>query len=131
MPRLEEQEKIFLDKLSALSKKDRQTVRDFMLSILNMATIELYGNTPFFYIPYLCRIDFDIKEKVEESGEKVVVVGMKTTPSRAILDEIQCIYEGTETPSSKYVKRQIAQKFHSLMGLKDITDFTVEEEDIE
>ena len=119
-------EKLIMDKISAISKRDRQSVRDVMLSLLMCMTIEMYGDNFELYIPYIAKLFVEVKKHDDLNVE----ILMRAEPSKAFIAELQAILNNENTPTEMYVKKQIGQKFHSLMNLKTLTEFIDEDENI-
>ena len=119
MPKLSLEEKEFLQRICAISKKDKQTVKDVLLSLLMVSTIEIYKETNTIIIPYICSLKVEHFDKMTPKGVKVEVV-LEAIPSTALIEEITAVSEGEITPSEKYVKKQIFKIFLDLLVLDDV-----------
>lgn len=127
MAKLSNDEKIAIQKISAVAKKDKLIIQDLLYSLLCYATKETYKGKKSFTIPFICTIDFketevlNVKEGVTEN--KVVLTA---TPLQGLIDEIDAIVKDKMTPSEKYIKKRI---FSKLKDLLEIDDLDLEEDD--
>ncbi len=114
MAKLDLDEKLFVRKIAALARKDKDTIRDVMLAFVKMATIELYSGKEEIIIPYICKIKVSTK-KVQTYSGLIDEVIFEAAPARTFVEEFNAIHQGRTTPSEKYLKRQIDRKFQDLL----------------
>jgi hypothetical protein len=126
MAKLDLDEKLFMRKIAALARKDKDTIRDVMLALLKMCTIEFYSGKKEIIIPHICRLKISVKQvQTQYSGIKEEVV-LEATPARAFIEEFFATQKGVITPTEKYLKRQIDQKFQDLLKIV-VTDKNIKE----
>lgn len=118
MSKLDLDEKIFLKKITAISNKDKDTVRDVFLALLEMATIELYGFSDTIVIPHICRLKVKAVPIQTYKGIDYQIT-LEATPSRDFIAEYKAIHTNQPTPTEKYIKKQIEQKFKNLLKIDD------------
>jgi hypothetical protein len=126
--KLSKEEQLAFDKIKAISRKDTKTLRDVFISLLKMITIETYtnkeGNGFYFHIPYICGINVKYFDKLKYNADgskkgQYTEVEMEAVPAESFISEIEAISTGEITPSEKYIKRKIIEKFSSLLDLQD------------
>jgi len=54
----------FLEQICAMSKKDKETVRDVLRSLLMVTTANLYFEKDTIYIPYLCKLKIKYEDVI-------------------------------------------------------------------
>ena len=126
MAKLDLIEKLYIKKIAALSKKDKDAVRDVMLAFVKLCTIDLYAGKKEIIIPYVCKLKVNT-EYVEINGKKEEKVILEAEPARAFLEEFFAIREGRETPSERYLMRQIDKKLQDLLKLA-VTDPNIKQQ---
>lgn len=126
MSRLDLDEKLFVRRVASIARKDKDTIRDVMLALLKMATIELYGGAETIVIPYICRLKVIRKEIQTYKGPDYEVT-LEATPNRSFVEEYRAIHENRTTPTEKYIRRQIDNKFLELLKLDHLVDISEEE----
>jgi hypothetical protein len=125
--KLSEEEKLAFDKIKAISRRDPKFLKDVFICLLKMVTLETYkslDNSFVFYIPYLCGIKASYQDKIKYTAEgnikgQYVDIKLEAIPSESFISEIQAMSEGEETPSERYIKKQIIEKFAQLLDIED------------
>ena len=104
-------EKIALEKIAALSTKDRTTVREVLYAILTYITLTMYeedieNENKEIIIPYIGKLKLKYKEdSVEEGYASSVIVEADAAPT--LIQEFVCLKNGEDPPSKKFYRRQI------------------------
>ena len=93
MAKLDLDEKLFVRKIVALARKDKETIRDVMLAFVKMATIELYRGSNEIIIPYICRLKVQTKQVQTYQG-LINEICLEATPTRTLIAEYNAIFEG-------------------------------------
>jgi hypothetical protein len=113
--RLSLEEKDFLDRVSAVSGYDKTIVRDVFQSFLNIITLELYSGCNTINIPYVCSLEIDSYEKIQQNGVETIVE-LQAIPSSSLIDEIKAVNEGDITPTQQYIRKQMIEKLDSIVN---------------
>lgn len=106
MPIITNEEKLFLEKISAISRIDKATVIQVLQSLLMITNIEVFSNKNEIIIPYICKLKVDYQDRITSKGI-ITDVNLQAQPNRALINEISCIAEGEETPTKKYFKANL------------------------
>lgn len=128
MAKILPEEKVAIQKICAVAKKDKSIVYDLLYSILLYFTKELYKGNKTITIPFICNINIEDKDVLNTKDniiEKKVI--LSATPLQGLIDEIESISRDEITPSEKYLKKKI---FSRIKDLLDIDDLELEDEDI-
>ena len=128
MAKLSPEEKVAIQKICAVAKKDKAVVHDLLYSILFYITKELYKGNKTITIPFVCTLDItekDVLNTKENVTEKTVL--LSATPLQGLIDEIVAISNDESTPSEKFLKRKI---FSWLKDKLEIDDLELEDDDI-
>lgn len=125
--KLSANEKLAFEKIKALSRRDEKFLKDIFICLLKMITIETYSskdNLFVFHIPYLCSIKATYKDKIKYNMEgnkkgQYIEISLEAIPSESFISEIKALTEGEVTPSEKYIKKQIIEKFAASLEIQD------------
>ena len=126
--KLSADEKLAFDKIKAISRRDAKFLKDVFICLLKMVTIETYkslNNFLVFHIPYLCGIRATYQDKIKYTAEgnkkgQYVDIKFEVIPSESFIAEIKALSEGDETPSGKYIKKQIIEKLAKSLEIEDL-----------
>jgi hypothetical protein len=126
--KLSKEEQLFFDKIKALSRKDPKFLKDVFICMLKMVTLETYSNEEndfVFYIPYLCGIKVNYCDKIKYNADgtkkgQYTDIQMTVLPSESFISEIEALSNGETSPSEKYIKKQIVEKFADILDLQDL-----------
>jgi len=118
MPVLTDKEKLYVDRIAAISRKDKSAVIDVLMACLVSGTIELLSGRDEISIPFLCDLKIDYKD-VEIKTGRITEVNLEAKPCRALVEEIIAISEGDELPSERFFKAGITKKFRALLDIED------------
>lgn len=126
-------DRLFIEKVSALSGKDRNVVNDVFQSLIIAVAMEIYQNEykhnkenqAEFTIPYVGTISINFYNKELEKGKVSTIIESKITPSPALEEEVKDILEGNISQTQKMIKKRI-QKI--LLNKLEIEDIEIEEE---
>ena len=124
---LSPEEKVAIQKICAVAKKDKAVVHDLLYSILLYTTKELYKGNKSITIPFICTLNIEEKDVLNTKDnvtEKKVM--LTATPHQGLIDEITAIGNDEITPSEKFLKRKIFAKIRDLL---DIDDLELEDEE--
>lgn len=126
--KLTREEQIVFDKIKAISRRDKKVLKDVFISLLEAVTIETYlsqDNSFMFHIPYLCSLRIEYKDKIKYTAEgnkkgEYTDISITAVASESFIAEIEALSSGETPPSEKYIKKQIAEKFASLLDIQDV-----------
>lgn len=122
-------DRLFLEKVAAVSGKDKQIVNDVLQSLLFVSTLEIFQNedknkqenTAEITIPYFCSLKLNFYNKLVE-GQKQTVIDLQATASPALVEEITAIIDGVELPSKKYIKKKMQKTLKTKLEIEDSID---------
>lgn len=117
--RLSVEERLQIEKLSSILKKDKTIVRDVLISILMGMTLEIYNDNDEIIIPYICKLKLDAVDISTKKG-MYTQVKLQAEPLPALIEEINAIRSGETTPTEEFIKRGIFKEFQSLLDLEDV-----------
>lgn len=115
------EEKYFLDKICAVSSKDKNTVKDVLKALLMCTTIEIYADSKEMVIPYMCKLKIDYMDNYKEDKHSVVV-HLEATPCEGLINEIAAIQEGGITPTQEYIQKMILFDLKNKLEIEDIEE---------
>lgn len=118
MPLLSDKEKLFVERISCISRKDKSAVIDVLRACLMANTIEVLQGNNEISIPFICDLKITYNDRQTKQGV-VTDIQMEATPNRGLIDEIVAISEGEETPSEQFFKKGIHSKLKSLLDIED------------
>jgi hypothetical protein len=110
------EEKEFLQKIKAISRKDESTLMDVFISLIHCMTIAVYKEQNEIIIPFLCKLKLEYFDEATSKGTVTKIV-LNAEPSEFLKQEISAISEGEDTPSLKYIKKKIFGKFKQYLDL--------------
>jgi len=116
------EEKDFFEKICAVSRKDKATVKEVLLAILFVATKQSYAakysKKEFveLTIPYICSLKWKYKDKFVGTGV-TTNVEMDAVASNALIRELSCISDDVTTPTENYIKNLIANHIDDILEL--------------
>lgn len=112
-------EKEAIEKISAISSKDKNTVKDVLKALLMYSTLEVYASIhedeQTFVIPYLCTCH----ASYYESNSKFLVE-LNAEPNQAFTKEVSSIAQGDITPSEKFIRKQIVKCVGDIIDITNI-----------
>ncbi len=115
------EEKVYLDKLVAISGMNISTVRDVLRSILILFSVESYAGESEVILPYIAKIKFDLIDSYSTEKGTYTKTNLETEPCVSLIEELVAICNGEITPSEDFFKNNV------LTSIKDILE--IEEED--
>ena len=118
MPLLTEAERLYIERIAAISKKDKSTVIDVLRACLMIGVIELLCDNNKISIPYVCDLEINFQDKDTKLG-RITDVQLTATPNRGLIDEVIAISEGGESPTELYFKKHILNKFEKLLDVQN------------
>ena len=104
--KLEKYEKNYLEKVVALSCKDISTVRDVLRSLLIAISIEFGAGNGKITIPYIGDLDIKILN-IQKNLRIESSLNVDFTPSKIFKEELTCIFNNEEPPSTKWAELQV------------------------
>lgn len=116
------EEKDFFEKICAVSRKDKATVKEVLLALLYVSTKQSYSakfskaEYAEITIPYICSLKWKYKDKFVGNGI-TTEVEMLATASNALKRELSCISDGETTPTEKYIKNLISNHIDEVLEL--------------
>jgi len=119
MPLLSDKEKLYVERIAAVSRKDKSAVIDVLRACLISGTIELLCGKEEISIPFICDLKISYNDRITKQGV-VTDIQMEATPNRGLVDEIVAISDGEETPSEQYFKKGINSKLKSLLDIENV-----------
>lgn len=118
MALLDEDDKLFLDRICSVSRLDKSVVIEVLNSILNVAVVEIYAERNEITIPMICKLKIDYHDVVQGGKGVLTQVDLEATAKKGLISEINCISEGEETTTQKYFKEDIKNKFRMTVELE-------------
>ena len=123
--KLSTEEKFFIDTVSAIASRDKNTVKDILRALLIASTVHLYESIELdgkdecdLIIPYIGKIHLEYFEHNSDEGTGTKLK-LSVIPSDALIEEVSCIVSGDTTPSENFIKRQIVKYIQSVVELED------------
>lgn len=116
--KLSNSEKDILEKVIAISTKDKVVVKEVFKALLKVITYKLYQEDNVIDIPYVCRLRIDFHDKLVQDCVEVQV-DLIAEPSEALKAEVKAISEGEITPTEEYVMDRIKKSFDETLGLEE------------
>lgn len=116
-------ERLVIEKISALSCRDLNTVKEVLKAFLIVTTSELYktiDEEPRVLIPYICNLKIDYYE----GSDGKIKVSLEAEALEALENEVASIVEGEYPPSERFMRRQITKNIANVI---DLDDFELEE----
>lgn len=107
------EEKHFLDKISAISAKDINTVRDVMRGLLMASALEVHAGNSVINIPYICKLTIDVQQCEDKKKKETVV--LTAEPNDTLIKEIITIKNGDTAPSEEHLKKEIHKTLNMLL----------------
>lgn len=117
MPLLTEKETLYIERIAAISCKDKSAVIDVLRACLISGTIELLSGKNEISIPFICDLKIDYKDKHTKQG-LITEVELQATPNQALVREVIAISDGEETPTEAYFKKGIQSKLKQLLNVE-------------
>jgi len=114
---LTEEEKIAMSKITSLSMKDKNVVKDVLLALLVYSTMESkFTENSEIIIPYIGKLKFHYREEIE--GKKVLSkVDIIAEASLSIVKEFVAIKNGVMPPSKKFFQEQNRLHLQNLLKM--------------
>lgn len=108
--KVSDKEKPWFDKLQSLCKRDKKTIKDVLISILTMMTLEEYEGNDEVVIPYIGTIKFNYNDETTSKG-RITKVTLEMEPSQTMINEFSAISDGEKTPSEKHYQKLLQAYF--------------------
>jgi hypothetical protein len=110
----------FYEQICAISKKDKETVRDILRAILMVATANLYFDKDEIIIPYLCKLKIAYSDAIRVNKKtskcwSTTDISITAEPMTALIKEIVSINEGDDPESLYHLDNRIAMKMSQLL----------------
>ena len=116
-------EKHAIEKICAISGKDRNTVKDVLKALLIMSTLEIYmsvnEDSHKIIIPYLCNLDISQSERVSTEKGGYIHVELDAHINEGLQEEIQNIAVGNLTPSKQFIKKKIVRNLQNILEIDE------------
>jgi len=114
----------FFEQICAISKKDKDTVRDVLKSLLMVTTANLYFDKDEIYIPYLCKLKIKYEDAIRVNNKtarawSTTDISVTAEPLTALIKEIVAINEGDDPESLQHLDNSIAMKMSQLLEVID------------
>lgn len=115
-------EKQAIEKICAISNKDKRTVREVLLALLKMSTLEMYmainEDKTKITIPYICDLDVSYSDAVSKKGG-YVKINLEAIPNEGLSEEITAIANGDLTPTKDFIKKSIYKSFGDMLEIEN------------
>ena len=113
------EEKVYLDRLVALSGKDANTVRSILRSLIWLFCVDYYSGETSIIIPYIAKMDFSFATRSNTNKETKTLVKLKAEACQALIDELGRIYEGDKTETLQYLKKNLFSSVEDILEIKE------------
>jgi hypothetical protein len=107
--KLNNDEKLMLDKIHVITKIPKNTIKDVFFGLLIANSIEHFGKNDLI-IPYICRLMVEINQKATSKGIKANIY-LKGEAAESLYNEFVAILDDKITPTEEYWKEKICKKF--------------------
>jgi hypothetical protein len=121
--KLDNVEKEFIEKIAAISGKDKSVIKEVLKALLIASTLEIYAamneDEQILIIPYTCKCIVRYCDKCEDdvTGTKVSI---EAQPSQALIEEISNISEGNITPTERQIRRHIIKDIQQILDINEV-----------
>jgi hypothetical protein len=114
----------FFEQICTVSKKDKETVRDILRSILMVTTANLYFDKTEIVIPYLCKLNIKYEDAIRINKKtskcwSTTDISITAEPLTALIKEIVALNEGDDPESLQHLDNSIAMKMSQLLEVVD------------
>ena len=113
------EEKVYLDKLVAISGKDITQIRDVLRSILVLFSIESYSGETEIIIPYIGKLKFDLIDKCTPVRGSFTKVNLKAEACSSLVDELVAINDGEVTSTQDFFKANIFTSIKDILEIEE------------
>jgi len=113
------EEKVYLDKLVAISGKDINTIRDVLRSILILFSVEAYAGEEEVTIPYIGKFRFYLLDKYLPSKGSYTDVSLEVDPCISLVEELVAICNGDSTPTEEFFKKNVFTSMKDILEIEE------------
>ena len=106
MLKLSQEERECLEKISAISGSDIETVKDILLSFWVYVALELYQGNKDINIPYLFQVHFDFRKNLVRKGDGIKELH-KITTNPALSNTLLNLAKGQKSNLEEILKGEL------------------------
>jgi len=114
------EEKVYLDKLVAISGKDINTIREVLRAILILFSVEAYAGEEEAIIPYIGKFKFYLLDKYLPSRGSYTDVNFEMEPCISLIEELVAICDGDSTPTEEFFKKNVLTSIKDILEIGEI-----------
>ena len=117
MAMYDEDDKLFLNRICSVSRLEKSVVEEVLNAILIVTNLEIYAERNKVTIPGICELSIDYFDNVKGNKGVITQVNLDAKPKKALINEINCISEGSHTTTAKSFKQEVYDRFRLTVGV--------------